>query len=92
MLLEEESYVYDATRFLITSVDLPVVANIIEATEEKPYLGLILELDLKEISQLIVDSRIPLSHSGRAHKGMAVGQLSRRPEATAIRFPRPLPG
>ena len=76
VLLGEDSYVYDATRFLITSVDLPVVANIIEASREKPYLGLILELDLKEISQLTVDSDLPVNRSGQAHKGMAVGQLS----------------
>lgn len=76
VLLGEEAYVYDATRFLITSVDLPVVANIIEASSEKPYLGLILELDLKEISQLTVDSGLPLRRSGQAEKGMAVGQLS----------------
>jgi len=76
VLLGEETYVYDATSFLISSVDLPVVANIIEATDEKPYLGLILELDLREISQLIVDSGLPLSRSGQAQKGMAVGKLS----------------
>ncbi|EFK08505.1 transcriptional regulator AraC N-terminal domain protein [delta proteobacterium NaphS2] len=76
VLLGEESYVYDATRFLISSVDLPVVANIIEASNEEPYLGLILELDLQEISQLIVDSGLPLNHSRQAQKGMAVGQLS----------------
>ncbi len=76
VLLGEDAYVYDATRFLITSVDLPVVANIIEASSEKPYLGLILEIDLKEISQLTVDSGLPVNRSGQAQKGMAVGQLS----------------
>jgi AraC-like DNA-binding protein len=76
VLLGEETYLYDATSFLISSVDLPVVANIIEATNEKPYLGLILELDLREISQLIVDSGLPLNRSRQAQKGIAVGKLS----------------
>ena len=76
VLLGEETYVYDATSFLISSVDLPVVANITEATKEKPYLGMILELDLQEISQLIVDSGLPLDRSRQAQKGMAVGKLS----------------
>jgi transcriptional regulator GlxA family with amidase domain len=52
------------------------VANIIEASTEKPYLGLILEIDLKEISQLTVDSGLPVGRSGQSQKGMAVGQLS----------------
>ncbi|WP_020588733.1 AraC family transcriptional regulator [Desulfobacter curvatus] len=76
VLLGEDAYVYDATHFLITSVDLPVVANIIEASSEKPYLGVILEIDLKEVSQLTVDSGLPVSRSGQAQKGMAVGRLS----------------
>jgi AraC-like DNA-binding protein len=76
VLLGEETYVYDATRFLISSVDLPVVANITEASSEMPYLGLILELDLQEISRLIVDSGLPMNHSRQAQKGMAVGRLS----------------
>jgi AraC-like DNA-binding protein len=76
VLLGEETYVYDASRFLISSVDLPVVANILEASEKKPYLGLVLELDLQEISQLIVDSGLPLNRSRQARKGMAVGQLT----------------
>lgn len=76
VILGEEAYVYDATRFLISSVDLPVVANIIEAGDEQPYLGLVLELDLQEISQLIVDTGLPVSRSGQTQKGMAVGQLT----------------
>jgi hypothetical protein len=38
LFLGEKTYVYDAHRFLITSVDLPVVTQIIEASSDKPYL------------------------------------------------------
>src|SRR5512135_3541738 len=43
VLLGDETYVYDAHHFLITSVDLPTVVQIIEASREKPCLGLILK-------------------------------------------------
>jgi AraC-like DNA-binding protein len=76
VLLGEESYVYDAHHFLITSVDLPIVAQIIEASEEKPYLGLTLQLDPREIAQLMVDSNIPAPRARQASRGMAVGELS----------------
>lgn len=75
-LLGEESFIYDANHFLISSVDLPIIANIIEASEEQPYLGLIMELDLTEISQLIVDSELAFTQSKEAQKGIAVGELS----------------
>ncbi|HGF5006901.1 TPA: AraC family transcriptional regulator N-terminal domain-containing protein [Vibrio parahaemolyticus] len=76
VLLGEESFIYDANHFLISSVDLPVIANIIEASEEQPYLGLIMELDLTEISQLIIDSELAFTQSKEAQKGIAVGELS----------------
>ncbi|MFW1474071.1 AraC family transcriptional regulator [Vibrio parahaemolyticus] len=76
VLLGEESFIYDANHFLISSVDLPIIANIIEASEEQPYLGLIVELDLTEISQLIVDSELAFTQSKEVQKGIAVGELS----------------
>lgn len=76
VLLGEDSFVYDANHFLISSVDLPIIANIIEASEDKPYLGVIMELDLTEISQLILDSELTFNQSKEAQKGIAVGELS----------------
>ncbi|EMN7236851.1 AraC family transcriptional regulator [Vibrio parahaemolyticus] len=76
VLLGEESFIYDANHFLISSVDLPIIANIIEASEEQPYLGLIMELDLTEISQLIVDSELAFTQAKEAQKGIAVGESS----------------
>ena len=57
--LGDDTYVYDAQHYLITSVDLPTVVQIIEASREKPYLGLMLKLDQREISRLMVDSHLP---------------------------------
>ncbi len=76
VLLGQDSYTYDANHFLISSVNLPITANIMEASEEAPYLGLIMELDLQEISQLIVDSELSFNNTKEAQKGIAVGELS----------------
>lgn len=76
VLLGQDSYIYDANHFLISSVNLPITANIMEASEEEPYLGIIMELDLQEISQLIVDSELSFNVSKEAQKGIAVGALS----------------
>ena len=59
VLLGDDTYVYDARHYLITSVHLPTIVQIIEASREKPYLGLRLKLDQREISQLMVDSIFP---------------------------------
>lgn len=56
---EDNTYVYDPHHYLITSVYLPTVVQIIEASPENPYLGLSLMLDRRKISQLMVDSNLP---------------------------------
>lgn len=76
LFLGEDVYVYDAHRFLITSVDLPVVAQIIEASSEKPYLGLTMELDLRLIGQLMLDNDIPSPAPAKARLGIAVSEVS----------------
>ncbi len=57
--LGDDTYVYDPQHYLITSVHLPTVVQIIEASPEKPFLGLRLTFDLREVSQLMADSHLP---------------------------------
>ena len=75
VLLGEDVYVYDAHHFLITSVGLPVVAQILEATSEKPYLGLTLQIDQRMISQMMADSDLPQPRISKTDRGMDVGDL-----------------
>jgi AraC-like DNA-binding protein len=76
VLLGDDMYVYDAHHFLITSVDLPTVVQIIEASPEKPFLGLILKLDQREISQLMMDSNLPQPRPHQSSRGMATGEVT----------------
>ena len=76
VLLGDDTYEYDAHHFLITSVDLPTVWQIIEASREKPCLGLMLKLDQREISQLMVDSHLPLPRAQQSSRGMATGEVT----------------
>ena len=76
VVLGDDTYVYDAHHFLITSVDLPTVWQIIEASREKPCLGLRLKLDQREISQLMVDSNLPLPRAQQSSRGMATGEVT----------------
>jgi AraC-like DNA-binding protein len=76
VLLGDETYVYDPQHFLITSVDLPTVAEIIAASREKPYLGLVMKIDQREISQLMVDSNLPPPRPQQSSRGMATGEVT----------------
>lgn len=76
VLLGDETYVYDAQHFLITSVNLPTVAQIIKASRERPWLGLKLKLDQREISQLMVNSNLPPLRTQQSSRGMAIGEVT----------------
>ncbi|UKS28268.1 AraC family transcriptional regulator [Paenibacillus sp. HWE-109] len=73
--LEQERFKYDPANYLITSVDLPVTAQVTEASSDIPYLGLRLEFTASEILEILNDSGIGISPKGNAERAMFVGQM-----------------
>ena len=51
--------------FFVTSIDLPLIAQILEASPSDPYVGMTLKLDRMQIAQLILDSQLPSLNSGK---------------------------
>ena len=76
VMLGDDTYVFDPHHFLIASMDLPTVVQIIEASREKPYLSLRLKLDQGEISQLMVDNNLPPPPAQYSSRGMAIGEVA----------------
>lgn len=74
--LGEDTYVYDPYHLLITSIDLPTVAQVVEADSERPFLGMVLKLDWQALSQMMVDSDLPLPEIKKADRGMAVDKVT----------------
>lgn len=52
VMLGAEIYEYDASRLLIFSVDLPIAAQVRQASASKPYLCLRLDIDAHRIAEL----------------------------------------
>jgi AraC-like DNA-binding protein len=76
VLLGDDTYVFDVHHFLITSVDLPTVVQILQASREQPYLSLLLKLDQREIAQLMVDSKLPPPRAQPSRRGMAISEVT----------------
>jgi AraC-like DNA-binding protein len=76
VLLGDDSFVYDARHYLIASVHLPTMVHIAEASSEKPCLGLVLKLDQREISQMMVDSNLPPPRAQQSNRGMMIGEVT----------------
>ena len=69
VLLGGEAYTYDAARMLVFSVDLPVAAQVLQATPSRPYLCFRLDLDAQRIAALtlkVYPDGPPREREGRA--------------------------
>jgi AraC-like DNA-binding protein len=70
------TYICDGANFLLTSVDLPVVSQVIEATVNEPILGLLLKLDMPVIREILSQQEFPLRDEPSDARGMAIGVTS----------------
>jgi AraC-like DNA-binding protein len=75
IMVGDELYVYDPMHYLVSSVDLPVMGQVTGATEDNPYLGMRLDLDVEEITKLIRDESLPPSTPADASRGLYVNRL-----------------
>ncbi len=72
----EETFTYGENHFLITSIHLPAMVRVIEASPETPYLGLVLRFDQRELAQLMVDSNLPAPRAQKSSLGMSTSSLT----------------
>lgn len=76
MLVGGEAYPYDASRFLIASLDLPATSEVVAASPERPCLGLTLMLDLRVLAELIAQCGLPLSRPRAASKSVGISSVT----------------
>ncbi|MEJ2791389.1 MULTISPECIES: AraC family transcriptional regulator [unclassified Pseudoxanthomonas] len=55
-ILADEVYEYDASRFVVASVDLPVTGQVTRASSEAPYLCLVLKLSPATIAEMVTEA------------------------------------
>jgi AraC-like DNA-binding protein len=73
--LAAKSFIFGESQFLLTSVELPIVSQLVEASEERPYLGLLLKLDISVVRELLSLEGIAVTSTSRG-LAMATGESS----------------
>jgi AraC-like DNA-binding protein len=71
--LGKTSYVFGQSRFLLTSLELPVVSQVITASEEAPYLAFFLKLDMSVVRDILNTEEVPVPEATSGARGMAIG-------------------
>ena len=75
VLLGDELFRYDSGNYLISTVDLPIVSHIAEASAEKPYLSFRVNLDPSIVASVMMESGIEFKKTGATVKAMDVSPI-----------------
>jgi AraC-like DNA-binding protein len=73
--LGDDCYRYDANRYLITAVALPIASRVTEASKERPYLGVVLRLDPALVGSVMVEGGHPAPREKAAVRAFDVSPL-----------------
>ena len=74
--LGKTTFIYGESRYLLTSIDLPIVSQIIEASVEAPCLAMSLKLEMPVIRELLSREEIHLAEAPSDTPAMATGALT----------------
>ncbi len=69
-------YEYDACRFMLTSVDLPTIAQVLDGSETHPFLSLMLKLDLAAVQAVGAEIDLEGIATSDAGTGMTIGVVT----------------
>jgi AraC-like DNA-binding protein len=70
------TFIYGESRYLLTSVDLPIVSQIIEASKESPCLAMSLKLEMPVIRELLSREEIQVAEAASDSPAMATGEVT----------------
>jgi transcriptional regulator GlxA family with amidase domain len=76
MSVDNHHYLYDPDTFLITALDLPASMEVLQASADKPYLGLVLKFDLKLIGELILQAPEVIPDTSPSEPVMTLGKMT----------------
>jgi AraC-like DNA-binding protein len=72
VFLGDDVFRYDPGHYLIATVVLPVISQVVEASEEKPYFGFQLNLDPTALASVMMESNIEIKKNDASVKAMNV--------------------
>lgn len=83
--LSDRVYHYDPLNYLVVSVTLPMIGQVVEATPDKPYLCLRIDIDPAEIARLIVEAgHAPPGERAREGGGVDLGLYAAKVNPTLM--------
>ena len=74
--LGRTTFIFDESRYLLTSLDLPVISQIVEASEKKPYLCFFLKLEIPVVRELLSREEVHAPEVPSTNPAMATAEIT----------------
>jgi AraC-like DNA-binding protein len=74
--LGRRTFFYDESQFLLTSVDLPVISQVVKASETSPYLCLLLKLEMPVVRELLSREEVQVTPAPSDKPGMTTAETT----------------
>jgi AraC-like DNA-binding protein len=88
IMLGNEMHRYDPEHYLITTAEMPTVAQITDASPEEPYLGIVMDLDPALVSSVMVETGHAATDAQSSVKALDVSPLDADLFETVVRLVR----
>src|SRR5262249_30009000 len=75
VLLGDELFRYDSGHYLISTVNLPIVSHVVEASKKRPYFSFVLHLDGSLVASVMMESGVEVKKADARAKAMDVGSI-----------------
>lgn len=69
-------YLCDGSSFVLSSIDVPVQSQIVEASEAVPLLSMLLRLDMPTVREVLSREDLPEPEGPSERRGLAVGETT----------------
>lgn len=70
------TFIYDESRYLLTSLDLPSVSQVVDASRERPALAFALRLELPVVRELLMRGDVPIPDAPTDSPAMTTGEVT----------------
>lgn len=74
--LGHTTFIYDRLRFLLTAIDLPIVSQVVEASEAKPLLAVAIKLEMTIVREFLSREEVHLREVSPDTPGMVTGEIT----------------
>jgi AraC-like DNA-binding protein len=74
--LGQTTFLYDQSRFLLTSIDLPIVSQVVDASETKPLLAMAIKLEMQVVRELLSQEEVRVRDLSSDSPAMVTGEIT----------------